>query len=65
MGILYTFQVNNIYKGVTENISILSVEAAKLDKLYLSLGKLQVVFRSHWQEFKLLDGWSRRNGLCL
>jgi len=47
MGILYTFQVNNIYKGVTENISILSVEAAKLDKLYLSLGKLQVVFRSH------------------
>lgn len=63
MGIPYTFLINNIYNGVMENIVILNVEVAKSDKIYLSLGKLQVVFRSHRQELNLLDGWSRRNEL--
>lgn len=56
MGIPYTFQINNIYKGVMKNIGVLSVEVAKSDKPYLPLAKLQVVFRSHRQELKILDG---------
>lgn len=55
MGIPYTFQITTYAKVLRRTGVSSSAEVARSNKLYLSLAKHRVVFRSHRQVLKLLD----------